>query len=82
LDRWNINIGNTTLHDLIEEVNKSDFGIFVFSDDDMSIIRGTESSTVRDNVLYEQGLYTEKLGRYNTFIIKPSESKNLHLPTD
>ncbi|MDY0931115.1 nucleotide-binding protein [Chryseobacterium sp. CFBP8996] len=76
------NIGSTTIDDLIEQLNKSDFGIFVFSDDDISKIRGVEYSTVRDNVLYELGLYTGKLGRYNTFIIKPSNSSQLHLPSD
>lgn len=85
IDIWTdgiFNIGNTTLDDLIEKLNKSDFGIFVFSNDDVSKIRGKEYSTVRDNVLYELGLYTGKLGRYNTFIIKPSIASDLHLPTD
>jgi len=85
IDLWTdgvFNIGNTTIDDLIEKLNKSDFGIFVFSDDDISKIRGTDYSTVRDNVLYELGLYTGKLGRYNTFIIKPSDSDGLHLPSD
>ncbi len=85
IDLWTdgiFNVGNTTIDDLIEKLNKTDFGIFVFSDDDISRIRGTEYSTVRDNVLYELGLYTGKLGRYNTFIVKPSESDDLHLPSD
>ena len=85
IDLWTdgvFNIGNTPIDDLIGQLNKSDFGIFVLSDDDVSKIRGTEYSTVRDNVLYELGLYTGKLGRYNTFIIKPSESSDLHLPSD
>lgn len=85
IDLWTdgiFNIGNTTIDDLIEKLSKSDFGIFVFSDDDITKIRKTEYSTVRDNVLYELGLYTGKLGRYNTFIIKPSDSNNLHLPSD
>lgn len=85
IDLWTdgvFNIGNTPIDDLIDKLNKSDFGIFVFSDDDISKIRGAEYSTVRDNVLYELGLYTGKLGRYNTFIIKPFQSSNLHLPSD
>jgi len=85
VDLWTdgvFNIGNTTIDDLLEKLNRSDFGIFVFSDDDISKIRGVEYSIARDNVLYELGLYTGKLGRLNTFIIKPSESNSLHLPSD
>jgi hypothetical protein len=76
------NLSNTTIDDLLEKLNKSDFGIFVFSDDDITKIRNKDYLTTRDNVIYELGLYTGKLGRYNTFIIKPSSSENFHLPSD
>lgn len=85
IDLWTdgiFNVGNTTIDDLIEKLNKTDFGLFVFSDDDISNIRGAEYTSVRDNVLYELGLYTGKLGRYNTFIIKPSVTNDLRLPSD
>jgi hypothetical protein len=76
-------IGDTTIDSLLEELDKNDFGIFIFSLEDVAKIRGVEYSVVRDNVLYELGLYTGKLGRYNSFIVKPSTSpKDLHLPTD
>jgi hypothetical protein len=76
-------IGSTTIDDLIKRLDKSDFGIFIFTPDDVTKIRGTQYTTARDNVLYELGLYTGKLGRYNTFIIKPSElAPDFHLPTD
>lgn len=77
------NLSSTTLDDLLKQLEKSDFGIFVFSVDDKTIIRKTEYSIVRDNVLYELGLYTGKLGKSNTFIIRPSKvPKDFHLPTD
>lgn len=77
------NIGNTPLEDLLTQLSKSDFGLFIFSPDDKSIIRNDEYSVIRDNVLYELGLYTGKLGNKNTFIIKPANvPKDFHLPSD
>jgi hypothetical protein len=77
------NLGSNALDDLLEQLSKSDFGIFVFTADDITKIRAKAYSTVRDNVLYELGLYTGKLGRRNTFIIKPSTTpEEFHLPTD
>ncbi|MBW4889117.1 nucleotide-binding protein [Mucilaginibacter sp. HMF5004] len=77
------NISGNTLDDLLIQLKKSDFAIFVFTPDDKSIIRETEHSTVRDNVLYELGLYTGKLGRKNTFYLKPDKMpSDFHLPTD
>jgi len=77
------NVGKIALNDLLSQLDKSDFGIFIFSADDITQIRGTEYSTVRDNVLYELGLYTGRLGLNNVFILKPSNSKyDFHLPSD
>jgi predicted nucleotide-binding protein len=63
------NLGNHALDDLLQQLDRSDFGVFVFSPDDITKIRQQEYSTARDNVLYELGLYTGKLGRKNAFII-------------
>lgn len=76
------NLSSTTIDDLLTRLNRSDFGIFVFSDDDITKIRNKEYVTARDNVIYELGLYTGKLGRYNAFVVKPSAAKDFHLPTD
>lgn len=76
------NLGNTTIDDLLIQLDNSDFGVFVFTADDLIKFRGSEYSTARDNVIYELGLYTGKLGRYNTFIIMPSDNNAFHLPSD
>ncbi|MDN3687398.1 nucleotide-binding protein [Cyclobacterium jeungdonense] len=76
------NLSNTTLEDLLNKLDKSDFGIFIFSPDDITKIRGNEYVAARDNVIYELGLYTGKLGRRNAFIVKPSNQKDFHLPSD
>lgn len=76
-------IGNTTLDDLLAKLDETDFAIFVFTPDDKSHIRNKELSVARDNVLYELGLYTGRLGRNNTFVIVPSHlPADFHIPSD
>jgi hypothetical protein len=70
-----------TLDALVEELEKSDFGAFVFSPDDRVISRGEEKNAVRDNVLFELGLYVGRLGRKRTFIIQP-RGNELRVTTD
>ncbi len=59
-----------------------EYAIFVFSPDDISKIRNEEKFTVRDNVLFEFGLFVGKLGRGRVFFITPENTNDLHLPTD
>jgi hypothetical protein len=73
--------GTITLDVLIEMVAASDFGVFVFSPDDLLRLRDQESAAVRDNVLFEFGLFISKLGRKRVFMLLP-ENSSLHLPTD
>jgi len=70
------------LDDLIEELDSSDFAIFVFSFDDMSRIRGRDEKTTRDNVIFELGLFIGRIGRHRCYIVMPKSNDKLHLPTD
>lgn len=82
---WNhgiFNLSQNTLTDLIRVLRDSDFGIFVFSPDDMSIMRGTINSSVRDNVIFELGLFIGRLGPERSFFLIPDNVKDLRLPTD
>ncbi len=70
-----------TLESLTESVNSSDFGVFIFTPDDILMMRGSEYSAARDNVLFEFGLFIGKLGRERVFFIVPDGSV-VHIPTD
>jgi predicted nucleotide-binding protein/tetratricopeptide (TPR) repeat protein len=67
---------------LLEVLGSSDFGIFVFTPDDITTIRSTTSSAIRDNVLFELGLFMGKLGKDRAFFLVPDNVPDLHLATD
>ncbi len=71
-----------TIPDLIKQLEKSDYGIFIFSPDDELIIRNKEEKAIRDNVILELGLFMGALGPKNCFIIMPKSTEAIHLPTD
>lgn len=72
-----------TLESLLEILEASDFGVFIFSPDDVVRMRDIEKAVVRDNVLFELGLFIGHLSRERNFIVVPnSEAHMLHMPTD
>jgi hypothetical protein len=71
-----------TLASLIDELDESDFGIFVLAPDDITILRDANKRTVRDNVIFELGLFIGRLGAERCFLIVPRGFDDLHLPTD
>lgn len=82
---WNqgiFQLSETSIESLIKELDKVDFGIFVFNADDVVNIRGQTSMSTRDNVIFELGLFVGRLGRERSFIIMLREQGDLRLPTD
>lgn len=69
------------LEALEQEVDKSDFAIAVAQPDDTTTSRGTTSSVVRDNVIFELGLFMGRLGRRRTILFQPA-GQELRLPSD
>ncbi len=72
---------SNTLDDLIISSSASDFALFVFQPDDLTLIRSKAEPMVRDNVLFEMGIFIGTLGRERVFLLKPSH-ETLCLPTD
>jgi hypothetical protein len=82
---WNqgiFNLSQNTLADLIKVLRQSDFGIFVFSPDDISLMRGNINDAVRDNVIFELGLFIGRLGPERSFFLVPDDVRDLRLPSD
>jgi O-acetyl-ADP-ribose deacetylase (regulator of RNase III) len=78
-DVFRLNYG--ALDSLLEALDSSDAGVFVLRPDDLTTSRGESNQTVRDNVLFELGMFIGRLGRDRTFMMTPS-SPAFHLPSD
>lgn len=74
-------LSSNSIDSLVKMANTVDFAIFIFTPDDVTTIRDQSKNTVRDNVLFELGLFTGALGKERCFIVKPRDI-DLHFPTD
>ena len=63
-------------------MDKYDYGIFIFQPDDKLDTRDVNYNTIRDNVIFELGLYFGRLGRNKAFYLIPRNDPKLHIPTD
>lgn len=72
---------STTLDDLINTLERFDYGLFIFAPDDLTKLRDKTYNVVRDNVIFEMGLFIGGLGKERTFYVKPN-NEEVHLPTD
>jgi predicted nucleotide-binding protein/phosphoserine phosphatase len=71
----------TNIEALESSLSKFDFAIFIMTPDDVVIMRDEQRSAVRDNVLFEVGLFMGRLGRERCFLVQPRNEKP-RLPTD
>lgn len=76
------NLTQSTLSDLLSVLDTYDAAIFVMSPDDVVKMRGQEQTVTRDNVLFELGMFIGRLGPDKTFMVKPRNSQDFHVPTD
>lgn len=74
-------LSQNTIDSLVKMSESVDFAIFIFTPDDVANIRDQQKHVVRDNVVFELGLFTGTLGKERCFIVKPRDT-DLHLPTD
>jgi hypothetical protein len=71
-----------TLEALTRALDRSDFGAFVFAPTDVVRLNQRKYFAVRDNVLFELGLFIGRLGRSRSFIVCPKGHHSLRIPTD
>ena len=74
-------LSQNTIDSLVQMAESVDFAIFIFTPDDIAQIREQQKQIVRDNVLFELGLFIGTLGKERCFIVKP-RNQDLHFPTD
>jgi predicted nucleotide-binding protein len=70
------------LPELLKIAGQADFGIFIFTPDDAMKMKGGNVKSVRDNVIFEAGLFAGALGRERCLIIVPKGQEDLRIPTD
>lgn len=69
------------LESLLNQARSGDFAVFIFMPDDQAIIRNNTSNIVRDNVLFELGVFIGVMGRERCFIVQGT-AKEMRLPSD
>ena len=75
-------LSKTNLSSLLKALKECDFGIFVFTPDDQARLRKKTYDIVRDNVVFELGLFTGRLGPDRVFMVTPNRPGDLRIPTD
>jgi hypothetical protein len=75
-------LSGNALDNLLDAVHGYDFAIFVFQPDDISQVRDVMVRTVRDNIVFELGMFIALLGKERVFFLVPKGSEDIHLPTD
>lgn len=80
-DQGVFQLSTSILPVLVDSLDKFNFAIFVFSPADITNIRGHSVSTVRDNVIFETGLFAGRLGVDRVYFIKPRNQAIMHLPS-
>jgi hypothetical protein len=64
----------TYIESLERELDRADFAIAVLTGDDASNVRGKQVNLPRDNVIFELGLFTGRLGRERCFFFVDADS--------
>ena len=78
-DEGLLELGKGTLEGLIQLLPNYDFAILVATPDDAIASRGKKSTSPRDNVLVELGMFVTRLGRHRTFLLR-ADVADLKIP--
>jgi Predicted nucleotide-binding protein containing TIR -like domain len=71
----------TSIESLVALSHEADFAVLIFTKDDMTISRGKNRPSPRDNVVFELGLLMGALGRERVFILQP-RNVDIKIPSD
>jgi hypothetical protein len=75
-------MNDAILDGLIKAGEVYDFALLVFGQDDCTMMGSNAVATVRDNVIFELGLFMGRLGKGRALWLSPAGSKAPHLSTD
>jgi hypothetical protein len=70
------------LQKLVREARRYDIAVFVFAPDDDLVLRQQQYRAVRDNVVFEYGLFVGAIGLGRCFLVMPFDAADIRLPTD
>jgi hypothetical protein len=74
--------GTFTVEALLNQVRQTHFALFVFAPDDVTRLRKKTYSAVRDNVVFELGLFMSQLDRRRCLFLLPTTATKFRIPTD
>ena len=80
-DQGNFHPNWNTFSSLIEISNSYDFALFIASSDDVVRSRGKQYQAVRDNILFEYGLFLGKMGLDRVFYLYDRDNPS-KIPSD
>ena len=73
--------GQSVFDSLFTVLDDFQIAVFIFTPDDKITIRDNEYDAVRDNLIYELGLFSGRLGKGRTFFVYP-RSHAIRIPSD
>ncbi len=80
-DRGIFGASKFPIEGLEEQVRTSDFAVIIMTPDDMTISRGLELESPRDNAVLELGMFLGSLSRKRTFLAVPN-GVDVKIPSD
>jgi predicted transcriptional regulator YheO len=74
-------LSENALYSLVGSLDRFDFAILVLTGEDFLESRGSKYQAPRDNIIFELGLFTARIGLTRTFVVR-DKSVKAKIPTD